>query len=734
MADSKELITTEIRADMPYTVAEKAPDVQKRFKKLLQYRRQARIAQADNRTDMAIDEDFYDSIQMTPEDIAVLADRGQVPEVYNIIKHIANSVIGAERMMRWDYNILPRKKNGAPSAKSKSKYFKYIMDVCKGEYERSQAFTEAYCAGLGWLEVGARNTDEILFVRHEKWRNMWYDHLHSRPDGSDMRWVNRERWVDLDIIQAMFEQHSEMLEALAENTSSLYPYKPDEVGVSDNASEFDMEDLDFLSGGSYDYVRQRLRLIEMQYRIPAHIQIMKMRDEDTPYGALDGAPFRSNHPDHQYLVKGGYFTTENAYRMIVRHAMWVGKLLLQDVMTPYNHNRFSFIPIFCYRRKRDNMPYGAIRDLRDPQTAYNAKKMRARFLMAAKQIVIEKGATNDMVKFHREMRRADGIAEVEDGKIEKWKELTHENLIAEHINAAKDDERFMYSIGNVTADAEWQSRKDLSGKAMNIQENKSQQGQGVIFDNHMLSFTSVGEIVLANMEQFVDKEKEFRITGDQQKDEFVTVNNKKEDGSVDMDNSITAQKADFIIGKRDFRESIRQAQLEQFLKLITDLGKIDPKIVLSLLDLIVDMMDDLEHKDEAVTRIRKINGQHAPEDEMTDEEKANTKKQEQEMQQDQAMQKQMQQALMQLKVAGEKVKVEASMSKALKDKADAMFKKVETFITALETAGMLSQNQHLAEAADALIAEAEAQPGGEDKGQEQQQAQPQQAQNPIKED
>ena len=688
-------------------------EAQKRLKKLMQWRRQARVAQADNRTEMAIDEDFYDGIQLEPEDLRLMLSRAQAPLVFNMVKNTMNWVLGTERKSRVDYRVLPRKKDGSKEAKVKTKVMKYISDVSKAEYARSMAFTEAVCAGVGWLEVGARNTDEILFIRDERWRNMWFDHLSIRPDGSDMRYVVREKWVDLDVAMYMFPEREDELKVMAEGVNSLYPYHPDDTVITDNASEFD---LDSLYGGPFDGMRERLKLVEMEYRMPQHVQIMRSNDTDTPYGVLNGAIYNPKMEDHKYLVKGGYFTTTDAYKLVVRRAIWAGRTLLHDDMSPYIHNRFSFIPIFCYRRKRDNMPYGIIRDLRDPQSDFNRRRSKALFLLTANQVVVEKNAVDDIVEFHAEMQRPDGIAMVNEGKMNAWREVKHDAQVGEHAKIAQDDERFIHSISGITNDANWQSRKELSGKAIGMMEQQGMTAHGVVFDNYFYAIQFVGEILLSNIEQFYDQEKEIRVTGDQQQDDFVKVNERKDDGTIE--NSITRNKADFIVSKQDYRETIRQNMTEQLLTLITNLSKTNPQVSNALLDLAIELMDDLPNKEEAVARIRKITGQHAPEDEMTPEEKQKVAQQEQAVAQEHALMKQIQQGLAQVKMAKDK-------SVAMKNMADAAIKKLEGFLKALEVAGTMQFAPQIVQAADEIVAEAQ-NIGGQQEQAQQQQGQPQQ--------
>ena len=52
----------------------------------------------------------------------------------------------------------------------------------------------------------------------------------------------------------------------------------------------------------------------------------------------------------------------------------------------YRHNRFSLTPVWCYRRGRDNQPYGMARRVRDIQEDINkraskAQRASSRYLM-----------------------------------------------------------------------------------------------------------------------------------------------------------------------------------------------------------------------------------------------------------------------------------------------------------------------------------------------------------------
>ena len=124
--------------------------------------------QMENRAQMAIDEDYYDNIQWTEEDMQVLRERGQAPIVYNAISQSVNWIIGSEKRGRSDFKILPRQKEDSKPAERKTQILKYLSDVNRTPYHRSRAFEDAVKVGIGWVEDGVTDDPdrEIITSRY----------------------------------------------------------------------------------------------------------------------------------------------------------------------------------------------------------------------------------------------------------------------------------------------------------------------------------------------------------------------------------------------------------------------------------------------------------------------------------------------------------------------------------------------------------------------------------------
>ena len=165
---------------------------------LLEYERDR---QAEERMQMAIDEDYYDHLQWRPEDASVLMSRGQAPVVFNEARQTIDWIAGTEKRMRKDYKILPREPNDEQGAEIKTKVIKYTDDVNETQWHRSKAFKQAACAGLSWLEEGL-NPDpekEVIYSGMEDWRNVYRDsHSRSVDYNEDARYLFRRKVLDLD--------------------------------------------------------------------------------------------------------------------------------------------------------------------------------------------------------------------------------------------------------------------------------------------------------------------------------------------------------------------------------------------------------------------------------------------------------------------------------------------------------------------------------------------------------
>jgi hypothetical protein len=652
--------------------------------KLVNYYRMELDRQSENRYQQALDEDYFDSIQYTENEIQELKDRGQPATVYNVIQQTVNWVTGAEKRGRTDFKVLPRGKEDSKPAEGKTKYLKYLSDVNRTQFHRSRAFEDSVKVGIGWLEEGVQDEDdgEPIYCRYESWRNVLFDSASTELDGSDMRYIFRSKWVDEDIAKALFPDRSAQIESAVVDSSLYSSFETDDGDLAMDQGEWDRGESGAL-GTVVTRSRRRVRLIEAWYRMPEKVK--KIRG-----GAFSGQVFDETDPRHAEMLGTGKAILVEKVMMRTRVCIMTTGDLLWDGASPYRHNKFKFIPIWGYKRGRDGLPYGIIRSLRDIQDDVNKRMAKALHIISTNKVVMDEGALPDgtsIEDFAAEVSRPDAIIIKRAGK-----ELVlnaDRELEPAHLEFASRNIAMIQQVGGVTDELLGRATNATSGIAVQRRQEQGSLATSRFFDNLRLAEQMRGELELSLVEQFATEEKQFRITNQRGTPEFVTIN----DGLPE--NDITRTKADFVISEADWRATMREAATAELTELI---AKMPPQVGMVILDLVVENMD-IPNRDEIVKRIRAITGQRDPDaSEPTPEEQA----QQQAAAEGQAMQK----AAAETAIRVEASKAAKAEAEAERIKAQTINEKMNATNTAMTAATSVVQMPTIAKIADNLLSEA----------------------------
>lgn len=681
-----------------------AEEKQRLHRKLMMWYLQERDKQAHNRYQMAIDEDYYDGLQWSDEDAQELADRGQAPLVFNQIKPTVNWMLGTERRTRFDGKVLPREESDESGAEVKSKLLKYLSDINRTPFTRSKAWESCIKAGIGWMEdaISTDPTQELLTTRYESWRNIYYDSAAVELDLSDARYLFRWRWLDLDIAIALCPDKKHILESAAIEEESL---TMDEDDVYYLGERVNTQQTDYASFGRrtaanmYGMVnngRERVKIIECWYRMPVAKQLIRG-------GKYHGEVYDRDNPEMREMVEEGLCSVANHPYMEMRCALMTESHLLYEVASPYRHNRFPFTPMWCYRRARDNMPYGVIRDIRDAQDDYNKRASKALFILSTVRVVMDEGAIDgvmDIDELREEIARPNGI-------IRKRKqhhlEIDQDKALAEeHLKLMMFDGQMIRDVGGVTDQNLGKDDKGLSGQAIGRLQDQGTIITAKLFDNMRLAIQMQSELQLSLIEQYYTLEKVVRIVGENKPIEWLPINRYDQDTNRFI-NDIQASKADYIVSEQDFRASMREAMFHSMMELI---GKLPPEVGMALLDVVFSFAD-IPNKDEIIKRIRAINGQTDPERKPTEEELAAKAERDRKAAELEQIQMETLRAEMQ-KAQAEAQKVLAEVSKMAaetqKTVQDAIEMGVKAAYEALQAAQIVSTVQNVTPVADAILA------------------------------
>ena len=639
--------------------------------KLLAWFQQEMRRQSVNRFQMALDEDYYDSEQWTSEEKAVLRARGQAPVVYNETKSTIDWLIGTERRTRTDFTVHARdeSKISDEDAKTKTKLLKYIHDVNKTEFERSQVADDCFKAGLGWMEVGISEDpeDEPIYTRHQSWRTMLYDSLSERRDLQDSRYLFRFKLVDLDLAIAYFPDKAQELKTAAvsansQNYMEWWNGRPiEDMGYgTPMPGKYTMYDSD----AWINNLRERVMLIECWYKEPTQ--------ESTQMGA----------------------EMIDRVRMKMKCTIMTERHIIVTQDSPYRHNRFPFVPFWCYRRKRDNAPYGVARAIRGPQDSLNKRMSKVQHILATSQLIAENDAFDDEImtaeEAQEEFAAPNGLVLLARGGLSKVKTDRQNDVADSHVRLMDVDAAIIRNAAGVTSENLGRDTNATSGIAV---QKKAEQGTIVtaeIFDNLLLGRQMEGEITLSLIEQFYNQPKIFSISGERSKREYTTIN-EYDPVTGHVLNDITSRVCDFVIGESNWKQTLQQAAAESMMQLLQQLAPTSPQVVTALLDVAVELFD-LPNKTLVLQRIRSVTGMTDPNETPTFEEQQAKEKADQEREQEKKIEQDSIQA-----------RTELDKARAAREQADTVLRRIEAMYSAMQSAQIVTATPQTAPVADKML-------------------------------
>ena len=684
------------------------PEMVDRHKILLGHYISEMDRQADNRGEMAKDEDLYDNKQWDEIDAALLRSRGQVPLSFNVTATAINWLLGTERRGRTDYRVLPRRKDGAKASERKTDLLKYLSDVNRSEFQWSIAFAESAKAGLSFMESGVQGeTDgEPIYDRHESWRNIVWDSASRELDMTDARYMFRPLWTDLDIAEAMFPERKRQLWRAA-SAGLDHAFFLDDLG--DEPMDAREHDIQRAGGGAWSLrvqegfgVRRRVRLIEAWYQVP-------VTEKRMDGGQFRGELFDPDSRGHIAEINSGRATIREAVTFRIHVMILCDGGVLWASKSPYRHNRYPFTPIWCYRDSRTGLPYGVIRGMRDIQHDINKRASKALHILNTSKIIADDDAVDDWEELEEEAARPDAIHRVKKGA--RFEIHDQRALADAQMEIMSRNIQMIQQITGITDESLGRTTNAVSGKAIIARQEQGSLATAPIFDNLRLARQVHGEKVVSLCEQYMTQATEFRIVNPHGNATHISINTLNaidEQTGQAVDDDITAWKADFVISEDDWNSTIRQTQADQFMELLQNLAPASPEIVIKLLDLAVDLMDTPK-KDEVVNRIREINGQKDPDADPnappTDEEIAKA----------QVMQKQVEYAMRREDAEIAKIEADAEQKRAQSQRSTVEALRILTDIEASEVdkqqaaftlAALAIQSPSAAPVADQIMASA----------------------------
>lgn len=570
------------------------------------------------RTEHALCEGYYDGLQLRPDIVAAMEERGQPIIVNNLIQPTINGVLGMEAKSRSDWQVRADDDEGALINEYLNERLNEEARMANADRAISDAFARQCKGGLGWVEV-RRNDDPFgdpYIIDEVDWANVHWDWKSTRPDLKDARYLVVERWMDEDQAELISPKHAELIKyclrgwpitdpKLAENLA------PNLVGAWNNQRAAELQDEEWL-----DHDRKRIRFFDVYYRRP-HVGKVMISGEHRVL-------FDKNNSLHLALARAGHVTVKDARYFRMYRALFAGVHLIHDGPSPYPHNEFPLVPFFGYREGRSRVPYGLVRGMISPQNEVNFRRSMLTWLLKARRIVMDSDATKMSDReLHAAVARVDGIIKLDPARKNKdayaFNIQSEINIASQQFSVMQDAEKQIQGVSGVfNAMLGRAEGGATSGIAINSLVEQGSVTLSEIYDNYRFGKAQVGNLLLNLVaEDIGNEERKVKVYAhnDLRKTEELTINQRTEEGAVT--NRMTVLGKRVVLADIQSTPGYRAQMLERLMMLASSMPD---NIKLALLEDIIEL-SELPRRGEILKKLRKAIGVGVKPEELDDEEK-----------------------------------------------------------------------------------------------------------------
>lgn len=469
----------------------------------------------DARRDAERDRDYYDNKQLTPEELAVLAQRKQPPVIANRIKPKIDALLGFEKRQRTDPKAYPRTPKHEQEADSVTDAIRFVCDQNRFQMIRSDAAENMLIEGIGAATVTvvkARDGQMDVKLTSVPWDRFYYDSHSRRRDFSDANYMGVVLWMDEDDALALAPGKEDVI-------AGCYDYTEAEGDTYDDRPRLTWS----------DKKRKRVRVLQHRWRAGGVWQTA-------------------------ILCKGGF--------------------LRDPQPSPYldeeGNPECDLIAVSAYV-DRENNRYGAVRIMISPQDEINKRRSKALHLLNSKKVVAEAGAVENVEQARREAARPDGWIEVNPDM--RFEFVDEPGLVAGQFQLLQEAKAEIDASGvNPALEGDLQAP---SGRAVEALTQAGLAEQAIAFDALRDWSWRVYRAVWHRIRQYWTDERWIRVTDDERNLKWVALNQPVRDemgNIVGQQNQIGELDIDLILEDGPDSVTIQSEQFEQ----LVELKKADP--------------------------------------------------------------------------------------------------------------------------------------------------------------
>lgn len=565
---------------------------------------------------------LYDGDQWSDADYNLAVDAGIDPVTINRIFPTINLIKGMQIVNK--YNIIAKGRTQKDSEISQvmSEGIQFVMDQWGGEFLIQQAYGDQIIPGIGYLAVTHSEDprEERIKVAYRDWKEIWID-PYGDPwlDPHQCRYVLFQRWVDLVSLQMRYPGKADELENYVEQTTSdtsLYGNTMGNIWYDEAQQVEELKRVYGYGGGK----RNRVRPVEIYYPVYEKGLWAKFADGRT-MEVPDIRPDGKNGRDI-YAMVAAASEVVSAIVQKMRMTVFLGDIVLDDRYTPYNHDRYPFVPFIGYL-DRFGFPYGVGRQLQGQQDEINKRRSMALALLKKRRVIVEEDVVEDKTQLqglYEEANKPDGFLVVRPNKRKGIEIIEGVTLAPAQMDMLRESEREIQQISGANAELHGIRSDAVSGVALRERENQSATIVASLPENLRRSQKIMGQLIESEIRGQWTGEKVLRITDRMTgADRFVALNERIPDmntGKVQTKNDITQGIYDIIISEAPPNDTVR----EQNMNLIIEWVKKSPPQMIPYLMHMAFELSNLPNKDQLLAKIKTLMGVEPGEEDMSPEE------------------------------------------------------------------------------------------------------------------
>ena len=531
--------------------------------------------------------DYKENRQWTAAELNALKEGGQPPTVNNRVKVTIDRIVGQFCQVRTRTAFKPR--NQAPDtdlAQAMEDIFSYIKQQSGLPFEERECLEDGVTGGFGVLDVciedGEDNkADQEVLVKAEDCFNIFPDPRSKRYDwNQDARFIHRAKWVDADLLKELYPSKASKIKSLLGSG--------DPAGASSSTTdELKGDNTPFL-----DYKRERIRLIETQYK--------KYVDEET-YVFSDGKTIPGDQVDEKLLemakAAGITYEIKSERNERICKDVWTSGILFSAGVS--KRKRYSFVPFFT-NRKKNGAPISNIFISLPIQDEMNKRQSKSLALLTLNQATYERGAIDDKSELSVQMIKPDGQIELNEGHFEKFK-LDKNLELAQSQNQMFLQNVQSYSmVTGVNPDAMGEKSEVRSG--VGIQRKIAMTGLVIapIFDNFRRTREALAKTIHDAVRVAYTEKKILNITDNPKASRVVAL----DENALD---AVKQAQYDVIVTEEEDYDTVHEQQMDIIAKNLPQMLQYGPGWAEVLLEL-----STIRNKQEILAKVKQVSAENAP--------------------------------------------------------------------------------------------------------------------------